>query len=126
MATPARVPVVTTIFYPAIAAAWVGWILAALMVGLWLGERGRRRAAERLLTFGNPEDGSLKKPVSRAPSGEAEDRFLASATEVSKETVERAVVYLKSEAKRQGIEGMSDAQFERDARSLLAGQNVEP
>jgi hypothetical protein len=99
----------------------LGWVIAALAVGLWYGEMQRRRAAERTITYGSPA-GSLRKPTSMAPSAEAEDRFLAA---VSEETVVRTAEALKRQAEARGIEGMSDADFERDARDLLAGHDVE-
>ena len=78
----------------------VGWILAALVLGLWLGERGRRRAAERYAVTGSPDD-ATPAAVSRAPAQEAEDRFRAAGLAVSQETVDRffedAVAQLKAE-----------------------------
>lgn len=60
----------------------VGWVLAALMAGLWWGERGRRVSAEHLAATGRldvvtqarrlhrtPSTAAL---VRRAPSGEAD------------------------------------------------------
>lgn len=103
--------------------AALGWIVGAFATGLYLGERGRRQAAERFLTFGGPDAGH--GPTSRAPSQEAENRFLEDVAAVSEETVERLVEHLREEATLQGIEGVSDAQLERDARAMLAGMNIE-
>lgn len=104
---------------------YLGWILAALMLGLWWGEKGRRHAAERLITFGTPDEGALAKPVSRRPAREAEDRFAEEMAQVSPEVLEKAVTYLKTEAARQGIEGITEEQFQRDALQMLRGESVE-
>ena len=104
--------------------AMFGWVLGAFAAGLYIGERGRRMAAERMLKFGTPDE-APGGPVSRAPSQEAEDRFFEEAAAVSEETVERLTEHLRQEARRAGIEGMSDAQLERDARAMLAGMHVE-
>ena len=104
--------------------AALGWIVGAFATGLYLGERGRRQAAERMLTFGSPE-ASPGAPTSLAPSKEAEDRFLEEAALYSEETVEKLKDHLREEATRQGIEGISDRQLEADARAMLAGMSVE-
>ena len=45
--------------------AFAGWIAAALMAGLWWGERGRRQSAERWAVSGTPDE---LKAVSMAPA----------------------------------------------------------
>lgn len=103
----------------------LGWILAALVFGLWLGERGRRRVVERLLQFGTPDEPG-GKVVSRRPAREAEDRIAEVRQEFSEEQVEKVTADLKRQAKEQGLEGISDEQFEEDARMLLSGRDVMP
>jgi hypothetical protein len=104
--------------------AFVGWILAALMVGLWLGERGRRAAAERLVVYGSPDAGAGTQPVSRAPSKEAEDRLRDVEFEFSEETVSRAMADLKVAADAQGLT-VSEDQLRNEALRLLGGQSVD-
>lgn len=96
--------------------------IAALMVGLWLGERGRRMAAERHLTSGSPEGGMAAE--STAPSKEAEDRFMEAGQAVSKETVERATKDLIAEAKALGIR-VDPKQIKRDVETMMLGENVD-
>ena len=101
----------------------LGYVLAALMVGLWLGERGRRQATERFLVYGTPED--RRAPVvSRRPAKEAEDRIAEAGKEFSEEVIEAAVKDLKQQAKAQKLEGITDEQFRQDAIMLLSGQDV--
>lgn len=95
--------------------AFTGWLAAALMVGLWFGERGRRRSAERWAVTGSPH---TPKAVSMAPSKEAEDRFTESVQEYSKETVDRGVKQMMADARTQGIE-VSEADIRRDVENML-------
>ncbi len=101
--------------------AAAGYVLAALMVGLWWGERGRRLAAERLLVHGSPIE-SAGTPTSGRVPRDAEDRL----EKFSEDTVERAVSFLRAEAERQGIEGVTDEQLRADALEMLAGRDVGP
>lgn len=48
----------------------LGWVVAALAVGLWWGERGRRRAAERYAATGQVGPGGGRR-VAVPPSTEA-------------------------------------------------------
>ena len=100
--------------------AALGWIAAALMAGLWWGERGRCRAAERWAISGTPDE---PKAVSMAPSKEAEDRFQESVLEYSKETEDRGVAELMAEAKDKGI-AISEADIRRDVKNMLAGESA--
>ena len=100
--------------------AALGWIAAALMAGLWFGERGRRKAAENWVISGAPD---APKAVSMAPSKEAEDRCAESVLEYSKETEDRAVADMVAEAKDKGI-AISEAELRRDVRSMLSGESV--
>ena len=100
----------------------LGWIVAALMAGLWWGERGRRVAAERWLVSGAPD--AAPKAVSMAPSKEAEDRYAESVQEYSKETVDRGVKEMMAQAKLAGVT-VSEADIRRDVESMLSGENVD-
>jgi hypothetical protein len=100
--------------------AFVGWIAAALMAGLWWGERGRCRAAERWAMTGTPD---APKAVSMAPSKEAEDHYAESVLEYSKETEDRGVAEMMAEAKAQDIV-LNEADCRRDVRSMLSGESV--
>lgn len=100
-----------------------GYVAAALMLGLLLGERGRRRAVERLVLTGTTEVIEEPKPVSMAPAKEAEDRFREAAHEVSEATITRAVQDLRALAKFKG-EAISDEQLEHDVRMMFAQQDV--
>jgi len=100
--------------------AALGWIAAALMAGLWFGERGRRKAAENWVISGAPD---APKAVSMAPSKEAEDRFAESVLEYSKETEDRGVAELMEEARTKGI-AVNEADIRRDVRSMLSGESV--
>jgi uncharacterized membrane protein YccC len=101
--------------------------LAALMTGLWWGERGRRRAAESLRTYGSPTAAD-HEPVTRLlPT--AEERFQQSErasrqAAVSQETVERALADARAELDAQGIP--YDLAKLRDdiAHHLLWGEDV--
>jgi hypothetical protein len=101
--------------------AFVGWIVAALMGGLWWGERGRCRAAERWAIIGTPD--GAPKAVSMVPALEAEDRLHASNQEYSEETVKRGVEELMEAAKEQGFP-MSEETARREVTALLVGEDV--
>ncbi|KKK95116.1 hypothetical protein LCGC14_2676010 [marine sediment metagenome] len=101
--------------------AFVGWIVAALMGGLWWGERGRCRAAERWAITGTPD--GKPKAVSMVPALEAEDRVHASNQEYSEETIERGVEEVMEAAKRQGMP-MDEATARREVTALLVGEDV--
>lgn len=100
----------------------LGWIVAALLIGLWWGERGRRRASERYLISGSP-DTSAPKAVSMAPAAEAEDRFLRASQEAEEATVKRVADGIMEEAKAQGIH-IDAKKAKADARSMVAGEDV--
>lgn len=100
----------------------LGWVGAALCLGLYLGERGRRLSAERYLVTGSP-DTRAPKAVSRLPSQEMEDRFRAETDEAYQAAVERGVNALMEEARAKGM--VVDAkQIRRDVETMLAGEDV--
>ncbi len=103
--------------------AFVGWIVAALMAGLWWGERGRCRAAERWAIIGTPD--GAPKAVSMVPALEAEDRLHASNQEYSEETIERGMEEVMAAAKKQGLP-MDQATARREVTALLVGEDVSP
>lgn len=100
----------------------VGWIVAALTLGLWWGERGRRRSAERYLVSGTP-DTSSRKAVSRLPSQETEDRWRAESDEAQKEAVDRGVAEMMADARAKGIT-VDPMQLRKDVETMLSGQDV--
>lgn len=99
----------------------LGWIVAALMGGLWWGERGRCRAAERWAITGTPD--GKPKAVSMVPALEAEDRVHASNQEYSEETIERGVKEVMDAAKQQGLP-MNEETARREVTALLVGEDV--
>ncbi len=103
--------------------AALGWIVGALALGLWWGERGRRQSAERLLVTGLPDTGSPPPAVSRVPSGEAEDRFHREAQAYTEEAVDRGVEALLADAKAAGIT-VDPKEIRRDVEQMLSGSDV--
>lgn len=103
-------------------AGLIGWIVGAAFLGLWLGERGRRMAAERRETHGTalapqaarlpdqPDSESIARVVGRA---EANRRF-------SEETIRRGMDQLKAEAESLGVP-LSDADAREQALAMLNG-----
>lgn len=98
-----------------------GYIAAALMAGLWWGERGRRIAAERMLETGVP---TTRAAISVDRAKDAEDRVTEENRQYSEDTIERVFKDLKAQAKAEGYE-ISDDQLRADAERMLAGDNVE-
>jgi len=101
----------------------LGWVLAAAMLGLWLGERGRRAAAERMLTWGSPEGNGRRRAVARAPAQEAEDRFLAKADALTKDTVARGIEEVRAHFREIG-QPFDEKQWRRDIEAMVAGNDV--
>ncbi len=100
--------------------AIVGLVAAALMAGLWWGERGRRKAAENWVVTGTPE---APKAVSMAPSKEAEDRFAESVQEYSKESVDRGVAEIMEAAREKGV-SISEEDARREVETMFYGEDV--
>jgi negative regulator of sigma E activity len=109
--------------WPVVVAA-ASLVVAALMVGLWLGERGRRKAAEAYLVHGSPTEGPAE-PVSRVPV-QAEDRYAQSRlVPVSKETVERFLADAEAQLRAEGIP-YDPKQLRHDIEHhLMFGEDVE-
>jgi hypothetical protein len=101
--------------------------LAGLMTGLWLGERGRRRAAESYLVYGTTN--TLGKAVTRLPET-AEDRYQHSISlhaqnqRVSQETIERFYTDAKRELDAQGIPYDPEKLRADIANHLVYGEDV--
>jgi hypothetical protein len=95
---------------------------AGLLLGLYLGERGRRRAAERWAVTGSPDD-AAPAATSRVPTREAEDRFLEATDAAKKEAVDRGVVQLMEEARVAGIT-VDEKQIRRDVEAMMSGEDV--
>lgn len=100
----------------------LGYVLAALMVGLWWGERGRRQAAERWVVSGSPEEGA-SGAVSRLPSQEAEDRYIGAMRAAEKETAQRMFVDWRDELRSQGLP-VDEKKLRQDVETVLAGEDV--
>jgi len=64
-------------------------------------------------------------PVSRAPAGEAEDRFAEQVEEVRKQQVDDLAEALVRQADAKGIEGYTLEQAKKDADTMLSGNPVE-
>ncbi len=100
----------------------VGWIVGAMFVGLWLGERGRRMAAERRETHGTP----LEPTARRLPDEPDSETFARTVgrTEAnarfSEETIRRGMAQLKAEAEATGLP-LSDADARTQALAMLHG-----
>lgn len=90
--------------------AALGWIVAALFVGLWHGERGKRRVTENWSVRGHPEP--TPRAEVRTPTFEADT---AEKTEPSPEHVG-----LERLAERiQGEGGVSPKKAKEHARELM-------
>lgn len=81
--------------------AFVCAVLAALMVGLWQGERGRRIAAENRLAFGVPDWVNARR-VTSEPTGE--EIATRAGKPFTEESVKRGVEQYLKECKDAGIE----------------------
>lgn len=94
--------------------------LTGLAIGLYLGERGRRLAAERVALHGNPT-GTPARVLT--PAIEPEERIAKAGSpsrdwQVSRETVQRGIAALQAAAKQAG-RPMSAAEAERQALAML-------
>lgn len=98
-------------------------VVAAFSLGLYVGERGRRRSVESLLVTGLPDTGSPPPAISRVPSQEAEDRFQRDAQAYTEEAVERGVEQLLDEAKAAGLT-VDPKEIRRDVEKMLSGMDV--
>ncbi len=96
---------------------FLGWIFAALMIGLWWGERGRRQAAERYVVFGSPESASA--PPSSAVPPEPEDRW----RDQREEAVEQGVDELRQAYRAQG-RPFDEKQLRQEVETMLGGSDV--
>lgn len=88
-------------------------LFAALFLGLWYGERGRRLAAERWKVYGTPE-GPVPATVS-APTDAAE----GAAPTASQEAISRGAKELEAMMSAEGFT-YSPAEYQAMAKSMLA------
>lgn len=103
-------------------AAILGLMAAALFFGLWLGERGRRQAAERMITYGSPEE--LKhRPVTSGPVADAESRYAAASKEFTEEAIEKATAQIEDAYRIRGVI-VSHERARAEAASMLSGADV--
>ena len=114
----------TTAWFVSTLLGTLGWCAASAMLGLWLGERGRRLAAERLVTFGSPLAPKRAPAVSQPPAPTAEDRLLAESHAVSEETKDR----MFQDFRKYAIDVLGitpdEEQLRKDIELLLSGQDV--
>lgn len=92
--------------------AALGYIVAALVAGLWWGERGRRLAAERWKVQGTPE-----KPVARVLPGHTEPEGRLEA-QFSEETITRGCDNLRTLYTEAGI-SISEADIRAQVEAML-------
>ena len=88
--------------------AWLGPVAGTLGIGLWIGERGRRAAAERLSVYGTPETGGARAPTSFARAKSDAEQVQAVAERVSLETRDRLAAFVLREAKARAEAGESE------------------
>lgn len=82
-----------------------GWSAAALMLGLWLGERARRRATERLVQFGifdGPQAARLPDRPDAEQRAMTVGRHAEANRRFSEETIRRGSEALLAEARAEG------------------------
>jgi hypothetical protein len=108
-----------------IVAAWIMMLVSigvsGLVLGLYLGELGRRRMLERWVASGSPT------PPPRAvvrDQVEAEDRLLDYEREVSKATIDRTYEHWAAELRARQIP-FDPKQLREEAKLMAAGINVE-
>lgn len=117
---------------PALIVALVALLLvltasAALMAGLWLGERGRRVTAELREVAGSP----LAPAAERRPDAplDAEARAIsfgsaAADRRFSEETIRRGVEQIKREARELGVP-ISEKDAREQALAMLGGAGLD-
>jgi hypothetical protein len=93
-------PAITPVVIGAVLLGAFGWIVAGLAIGLFVGERGRRQAAERLAITGSP---SAPLAARLADMPDAEQRVLAAGRmaadrRFSESTIQKGVEQLQQEA----------------------------
>lgn len=98
--------------------AALGWIVAALLAGLWWGERGRRRAAERLATSGRLDGAAVAERLTRAPTVAEQLTRLPPREDPSVGTVRRMAGYLRDRLRAAGLGGLTE-QADQEARTLV-------
>ncbi len=117
-------------------AAFVGWVIAALAIGLWLGERGRRVFIQNLQTYGH---GNSLQKAAAWDDETAEDRVEKTATTLANimgvrvtrsgpeangkiehdpATIENGIEYLLSVAKAEG-EQLSEEDARDEVERML-------
>ena len=92
--------------------AALGYVLAALVAGLWWGERGRRLTAERWKVQGTPE-----KPMARVVARHTEPEARLEA-QFSEETIQRGCDNLRELYTRAGI-SISEADIKGQVEAML-------
>lgn len=97
--------------------AALGYVLAGLAIGLWMGERGRRAAAERTLTYGSPEPKSARPPTSAVPTREAEQRAFDAAHRFSEQARDGLARFILARAREEAAAGQSEAEGYTEARA---------
>jgi hypothetical protein len=89
--------------------------LAAWFAGLWLGERGRRKAAEAWKVYGTPDAGgpaSVFSPSGASSAGLPPGQF-------TDDALERGAAWIKANASSEGFR-VTDEEAREQARGMLA------
>lgn len=95
--------------------------LGLLCVGLWWGERGRRRWLERIMVTGSPVG---PRPAETTPGAvEAEDRILEAGQEFTEATYDRAVEDMATKLRAQGVP-FDPVALRSEVIQMLSGQDV--
>lgn len=98
-------------------AAALGWIVAALMAGLWHGERLARQKAESWATMGHPHG----ETTAEAVGGEGDDLQQAKKKQWEQD-VTKIEASLKDDLREQGRLGNVSADRIRDEAERIAAQ----
>jgi hypothetical protein len=123
-------------------AAFVGWVLAALAAGMWLGERGKRLFIQNIQVYGQPNP--LQKAVvweDPDPESRIEEEITklesVMGTRVTRsgpedngkieydaETLENGIDYLLKAAKEDGVQ-LSEAQAREEVEKMLNAEGPD-
>lgn len=96
-------------------------VASAFLYGLWLGERGRRIAAENWKVTGTPEAG----PAKTLTPTDLDEKAAREAAEATGEDLNRAFEWLKGIAEKDGLTASDDELWEEAKRLVLgSGQTL--
>lgn len=105
-------------------AAATGWIVAALLYGLWLGERRTRIAIHNMQTYGTatPLKASVLMPGLEPPGPKLVPSEDAEAAQWSQETIEKGVTDLRAQYALEGIP-ISEKEAREQVEIMLNSQD---